>query len=237
LNILITGGASGLGEAVTRRFVEAGHTVYFTFAKSAARASDIASRYPRAEPIECDFSNEASIASLLSAIPGMDLDVLINNALPSMTKKHFHQAAPEGFLSSFALNVLPVVQIAQQAIKCFRKKKSGKIITVLSSYVVNRPPIGLSEYVANKAYLLSLSRSWAVENAKFNITSNCVSPSTMITGLTSDMDERQIEDIVSHSPTGRLVTPDEVAAAILALVEMTSYVNGTNLLINGGADF
>jgi NAD(P)-dependent dehydrogenase (short-subunit alcohol dehydrogenase family) len=118
----------------------------------------------------------------------------------------------------------------------FRKKRYGKIITVLTSYLVNRPPTGLSEYVANKAYLESLSKSWAVEGASYGITANCISPSMMRTQLTSDLDERVIEEISIRHPFGKIVTPEEVADAVSFMVSSTQQINGVNLLINGGED-
>lgn len=237
MNVLVTGGASGLGEAVTRRFCSAGgHIIYFTFNKSAAKAAAIAGEFPNSEAIACDFLDSANLDFVLGRIETMDLDVLINNALPAMRTKHFHHSDPDGFVTSFSQNVMPTLRITQKAIKSFRKKKGGKIITILTSYVVNHPPIGLSEYVANKAYLLSLSRSWAVENARSNITSNCISPSMMRTALISHIDERQIEDITNSNPSGRLVTPSEVADAVLFLASASSQINGINLLMNGGVD-
>jgi 3-oxoacyl-[acyl-carrier protein] reductase len=235
VRILITGGASGLGQVITQRFCATGdNAVYFTFSKSSAAAADIVARYPGSESIGCDFTDDASLARLLARIPQLDIDVLVNNAIASMQTRHFHQSDPEGFVSSFAANVVPTLRITQQAIKGFRKKKSGKIITVLTSYVVNRPPVGLSEYVANKAYLQSLSRSWSVENARLNITANCVSPSMMRTALTDGVDERQIDEAVAGHPLGRLVTPNEVADAILFLAQASPHINGINMLINGG---
>lgn len=180
--------------------------------------------------------NPGSLDSLLARMGEMNLDILINNALPGMKTKHFHQSEPAEFLTSFNDNVIPTLRITQQAVKEFRKKKSGRIITVLTSYLTNRPPIGLSEYVANKAYLLSLSRSWAAENTRFNITSNCVSPSMMQTALTSHLDERQIEDMANANPLKRLVTPEEVADTVYFLATASQQINGVNLLINGGVD-
>jgi 3-oxoacyl-[acyl-carrier protein] reductase len=235
VRILITGGASGLGEVITRRFCATDdHVVYFTFSKSSAAAAEIVAQYPGSESIACDFTDDASLGRLLARIPELDVDILVNNALASMQTRHFHQSRPDGFLSSFETNVMPTLRITQEAIKGFRKKKSGKIITVLSSYVVSRPPVGLSEYVANKAYLLSLSRSWAVEYARSNITANCVSPSMMRTALTAGIDERQIEEAVAGHPLGRLVTPNEVADAVLFLARASPHINGVNMLINSG---
>ncbi len=140
------------------------------------------------------------------------------------------------FNDGFRENVLPVIQITQQAIKQFRKKKFGKIITILSSAIINKPPVGWSEYAANKAYLLSMSKSWATENAAFNITSNCISPSLMLTNLTSDMDERLVETYEQNHPLKKALSTSEVAETVAYLVGATQQINGTNLIINSGTD-
>ena len=237
MHVLITGGASGLGYAITRRFAAAGdYKIYFTFNKASEKAAQIEREFSCTEGIACDFTDPKSLDHLLGRMSEMNLDILINNALTGMRTKHFHQSDPADFLASFGDNVLPTLRITQRAIKEFRKNKCGRIITVLTSYLANSPPVGLSEYVANKAYLLSLSRSWAVENARFNITSNCISPSMMQTSLTSNLDERQIEDIKNSSPLKRLLTPEEVADAIFFLAQASQHINGVNLLVNGGVN-
>jgi NAD(P)-dependent dehydrogenase (short-subunit alcohol dehydrogenase family) len=236
-NILVTGGASGLGEAITRKLASiSGNSVLFTFNRSAEKAEQIQRDFPQARAIACDFRNPEDLKRLFSRMKEVDLDVLVNNALAGMTRKHFHKMESTIFLDSFEVNVLPTLQITQQAILLFRKKRYGKIITVLTSYLVNRPPTGLSEYVANKAYLESLSKSWAVESASYGITANCISPSMMRTQLTSDLDERVIEEISTRHPFGKIVTPEEVAEAVSFMVSSTQQINGINLLINGGED-
>ena len=235
--MLITGGASGLGGAITERFARAeGYRVFFTFHKAYEGAAQLERDFPCTEGIACDFTVSSNVDNLITRISEIDPDILINNALTGIRTKHFHQSNPADFLSSFNSDVIPTLRITQNAIKEFRKKKNGKIITMLTSYVVNRPPLGLSEYVANKAYLLSLSRSWAVENVRFNITSNCVSPSMMKTSLTNHLDERQIQEIASANPLKRLVTPEEVADVVFFLASGSSQINGVNLLVNGGVD-
>src|ERR1019366_7084787 len=124
----------------------------------------------------------------------------------------------------------------QEAIKTFRKKKFGKIINIISSALVNKPPIGWSEYVANKSYLLAMSKAWAAECIKFNITSNSISPSFMLTNLTSDTDERVIEQMKEEHPLKRLLTTDEVAEAVVFFTKSSQQINGTNLVINAGTE-
>jgi len=78
--------------------------------------------------------------------------------------------------------------------------------------------VGLSEYVANKAY------------------ANCVSPSMTRTALTAGVDEPQIDEAVAGHPLGRLVTPNEVAEAVLFPPHASAHVNGVNMLVNSGVD-
>lgn len=237
MNILVTGGASGLGGSVTRKLAAIpGNKVYFTFNQSAEQAAELESELPQAKAISCDFRSSVDVESLCSLFSEYEIDTLVNNALTGMTKKHFHKISPSVFQDSFHLNVLTTLQITQQAILSFRKRKFGKVITILTSYLANNPPTGLSEYVANKAYLKSMSTSWASENAAYNITSNCISPSMMLTQLTRDLDERVVEEIINAQPLGRLVTPEEVADAVAFLTGATQQINGINMLVNGGAD-
>jgi 3-oxoacyl-[acyl-carrier protein] reductase len=90
--------------------------------------------------------------------------------------------------------------------------------------------------VANKNYLLSLSKSWAVENARHRITSNCISPSFMETDFTATTDARIIEQIKEAHPLKTLVTPDEVADAVLFFCHCSIHINGVNLPINAAED-
>jgi len=237
MNILITGGASGLGEAITNKVAsENMNIVYFTYNTSSEEARQLEDSLANTRGIKCNFINVKEVDNLIDQISTMDLDVLVNNAISSITNDHFHKIAIDAFAESFQHNIVPIIRITQHAIRIFRKKKCGKIINILSSYLSSKPPIGLSEYVANKAYLLSLSNSWAIENRSFNITSNCISPSFMQTNLTKDIDQRIIETMIKKNPQKRLLTTDEVADAVFFLLNSTQQINGINIVMNSGSD-
>jgi NAD(P)-dependent dehydrogenase (short-subunit alcohol dehydrogenase family) len=153
-----------------------------------------------------------------------------------LSKKHFHKRSPEVFLNNFTYNILPTIKITQAAIKIFRKKKFGKIITVLTSYLKNKPPVGLSEYVASKSYLRSLSNSWATENIRFNITSNTISPSFMLTSLNSNEDSRIVDNLITSLPLKKLLTVEEVSQCLAFLLTATQQINGQDFLINQGTN-
>ena len=183
------------------------------------------------------FKDEDSVKQLIKEqITVLNPDILINNAdSGAFMKAHFHKTPPGDFLSEFQENVIPTIIITQAAINCFRKKKSGKIITVLTSALLNIPPAAASVYVANKAYLAQLSKVWAAENARYHITSNTVSPAFMQTSFTKSMDERIIEQIKENHPLKKILTTNEVADTVFFLVQASEQVNGIDIVINAAA--
>jgi len=238
MKILITGGASGLGKSITQRLAsQKDHEVFFTYCHSKDEAGRIEDQFRNTHSTHVDFENNEDILRLINFMKDKDIDVLINNAISlGINKKHFHKITQEDFLEGIKRNVLPVLSITQAAIEIFRKKKIGKIITILTSSLVNKPPVGYSEYTACKAYLLSMSKSWANENSSFNITSNCISPAFMKTELTSDTDERIIDQMTAEHPMKTLLSTEETAKAVDFFVEASQQFNGINFIINAGTD-
>lgn len=111
MNILITGGASGLGRAITLRLAkEPKNRVYFTYSKSIPSAAAIEKEFSNTKAIKCDFTNEENIAMLKSQIHTLDLDVLINNAYSGAPiKTYFHKILPIDFTEGFTTNIVPTI--------------------------------------------------------------------------------------------------------------------------------
>lgn len=238
MNILITGGASGLGNAITRHLAkDPDNSIYFTYNSSSSAAEKLEQEFINTKSIKCDFTNDVELNNLISRIADLKIEVLINNAYTGTPiKTYFHKMTEEDFRSEFLNNTMPVIQLTQACITDFRKNKRGKIITILTSYLLDTPPVGASSYVANKAYLASLVKSWAAENVKYNITSNSVSPSFMLTGLTADVDERVIEQMIEDHPLKKLLTVEETAETVAFLVNALIDINGSDIIINAGTN-
>lgn len=235
MKIVVTGGASGLGKAIVERLANIqGTQILISYSRSKSSADQLIKDYPNIEAVHCDFTDKTSLEKFCERIQEFNLTVLINNAFAGITSKHFHKMPAGVFVSSFEQSVLPTLKITQSMLRICRKKREGKIITILSSYLKNLPPIGMSEYVANKSYLFSMHKSWVSENAKFNISSYCLSPSFMLTPLNADVDERIVEGIREANPLKKLLTVEEVAEAVAFLTQGSGHLNGSNLFMNSG---
>ena len=236
MNILITGGSSGLGKSITE-CLSAMHpqaTIYFTYNSSADAALEIETKFSNTKAIQLDFKKEKSILATNEKITSLNIDVLINNAVTSLHKNHFHKTTAEIFSNGFSDNILPVIKITAAFIKAARLKKAGKIITILSAVIAGSPLTGWASYTAEKNYLLSLTKSWASENAQFNIQSNCISPDFMDTPLNRGTDTRVKEEIVKSQPLKKLLTVEEVADTVKFLVTAPAHLTGQNIFLNNG---
>lgn len=234
MNFLITGGASGLGHAITSAIAgkHPDAKIYFTYYSSGDKARALEQMYLNTKGIKCDFTAASDLQSLCNFINESGIDVLVNNAITKLNKQYFHKTAKKEFAESFSADVLATLQIAQSFITKARERKSGKIITILSAALFTTPPTGWSVYLANKAYLLSMHKSWATENKAFNITSNCVSPEFLATPLHGEMDERVAENMIRSHPLKKLLTVEEVAETVLFLSNASSQLNGQNIVLN-----
>lgn len=234
MKILVTGGSSGLGKATVERLLQdENNYLCFTYNRHADEAIRLMDECTRVVALKCDFADETEVDSLIGQITTFGPDVLINNAYTGLPQgKHFHKTDYMEFVASFQRNLIPIIRITQACIGVFRKKKFGKIINILTAALLDVPPVGYAVYASNKAYLQQLSKSWNAEYSKYHITSNCISPGFMQTNLALEVDERVVEKLKEAHPLHALLTPDEVADVVTALVYASQQVNGVNIPVN-----
>lgn len=237
MNILITGGTSGLGKATVELLAKDEHNIWFSYLPTEefiAVASEMTERLRRVFAVPVNFCDEENVDAFCEKMKTWEIDVLVNCTYvgkPQTT--YFHKIAPEEFLKAFQHNIIPTVKITQMAIEGMKKRRFGKIINIITEAVVGLPPMGYTLYVANKAYLMELSNVWNKEYTRYNITSNCILPAYMQTNF-AVVDERILEQMQKEHPLKQLLTPEDVAQTVKFFVNAPQHVNGVKLPVNAG---
>lgn len=237
MNILITGGTSGLGKATVDLLLKDGHQIYFSYLPTeeyTAVAKEMEVTYANVKSIPLNFCEAESVDGFCEQIKEWNLDVLVNCTYVGKPQNtYFHKTAPEDFLKTFEINIIPTVKITQAAIERMKKKKFGKIINIITEAVLGLPPMGYTLYACNKAYLMKLSDVINKEYIRYNITSNCILPAYMQTSFAA-LDERILEQMQMEHPLKKILTVDEVAQTVKFFIDASQQVNGVKLLINAG---
>jgi NAD(P)-dependent dehydrogenase (short-subunit alcohol dehydrogenase family) len=138
MNILVTGGTSGLGKATVELLVKDLHQIYFSYLPTEAYkavAEEMEATYSSVNAVPVNFCEEESVDAFCEQVKTWDIDVLVNCTYvgkPQTT--YFHKIAPGEFLRAFEMNIIPTVKITQATLGIMKKKKFGKIIR----YAVNK---------------------------------------------------------------------------------------------------
>jgi len=226
---LVTGGSSGIGLAVARRFAEEGAHVFITGRRQDQLDAALASIAGRVEAIQGDVTASGDLARLFDTIKAKTpaLDILVTSSgvsefatLETTTEAHFDRA--------FDLNVRGMVFTVQHAI---RQMPQGGAIVLIGSIAGAIGNPGYGTYSATKAAV----RTWTVELAERGIRVNTLSPGPIDTPMFDQASDEVRAALTARIPFKRLGHPDEVAQAALFLASGDSaYVAGAELFIDGG---
>lgn len=232
MNILITGGTGALGKAIIDTCASEDNKIFFTFCKKKEIEQEICRQYPNLIGLYVDFKDKGSLEELIGRIPDLQIDTLINNAwVGNPQGTHFHKTSIEDFENSFKWNILPLIQITQACLGGMRKRRFGKIINILTSYLIDVPPAGFSVYTASKACIRQLSKCICKEYSRYNITSNCILPDFMNTDF-GHVEDFQLEQIVSEHPLKQLLKPKDVAGIVRDVLNSSQQLNGAEIAVN-----
>lgn len=243
-NVLVTGGSSGIGQAIAIRFAEEGANVAINYYRGQAGAEKTQQQIEESSPtvksllIQADVSSEDDVNRMfdqaLAELGGVD--ILINNAGYQLSGPS-HEIPLSQFTNVIATNLTGAFQCAQRAIAhMLAEEKSGVVINVSSVHEIIPKP-GYAGYSASKGGMQNLTRTLALEYAPHGIRINGLGPGATVTPMNAAwIDNPEKRAVVeSHIPMGRSGTSEEMAAVTAFLCsDDASYITGQTLFVDGG---
>jgi NAD(P)-dependent dehydrogenase (short-subunit alcohol dehydrogenase family) len=237
---IVTGGAKGIGKAITLGLIECGCKVVIA-SRSKEQVESLANEIKQnggdALPLAIDLMQTETIPGLIESTVGAygRVDILINNAARSFLRP-IMELREDGYDKVFITNVKAPFLLSREAAKVMKDQGGGKIINITTVGAV-RGGAGMGVYHASKAALSMLTKCMAVEWAPYNINVNAVGPGLTKTAFSEPIwSNPEVEkQISSKIPKGRIALPEEVVGAVLFLCsEDSSFITGQSLYVDGG---
>jgi len=225
---VVTGGASGIGEAVVQRFLKAGATVY--------SIDLVDSVVEGATALVGDVAKEADIERLLgeAASKTGHIDILVSNAGIQPLGIPFSEITEATLRRTFEVNVNGVTFGVKHGPR-FMPETGGRIINTTSFVGIIGIPLG-SAYAVSKAAVVQITKCGAIELANRKITVNAIAPGTVLTPAVTDIPNNpEIPFVSQRTPLGRLAKSEEIASAFHFLAsDEAAYITGAILPVDGG---
>lgn len=243
---VVTGGSSGIGKAVAARLLDAGHDVVITGRRPEALEA-VATELAGRGKVECAAFDVADEAAVAGALDGREVDVLVNNAGYG-TSAPLERTSLSDWSAMLAVHATGAFLCTRAVLGGMKARDRGRIVTVASIAGLAGARY-IAPYVAAKHAAIGLMRATAAEVAGTAVTANAVCPGYVDTPMTdrsvaniaavTGRDEAATrEHLARTSPLGRLVTSDEVAAAVAYFASpAAAAVNGQTLVLDGGGMF
>ena len=239
--IIVTGGGSGFGAAMCRRFAAEGARVLVADIDEDAARTVAYSIGPAARACRADVADRAQHQAMVDlAIEAFgDLDAVVNNAGYTHRNGPLLDVDEATFDRVYAVNVKSIYFSMQAVVPVFRRRGGGVVLNIGSTAGI-RPRPGLTWYNGSKAAANLISKSLAVELAPDNIRVNAICPVMGATGMLEsfmgvpDTPENRAR-FVATIPLGRLSDPDDIASAALYLLsDEARFITGVCLPVDGG---
>jgi 3-oxoacyl-[acyl-carrier protein] reductase len=261
---LVTGGSRGLGRADALTLAQAGADVVVADLLVESQLSEETDRYGvlatvarqqglvhteetvgeieamgrRALAVRCDVTNrdevEAAVARTVAELGSVD--ILVNNAGTLDHAAQFHNQSPELWERDLRVNLTGAFNCAQAVWPHMRERRFGRIVN-MASVAGTLGGFGQASYSTTKAGLLGLTRTLAMEGARFGITCNAIVPGVIGTEAFNLANAEMNERIVNRTALKRPGEPQEIANAIAFLCsDLAAYITGVELNVSGGVE-
>jgi NAD(P)-dependent dehydrogenase (short-subunit alcohol dehydrogenase family) len=234
---IVTGGASGIGEAIVLAYAREGAQVFVVDLPDSAVSKNFTD-VEGVTPLEQDITEKDAPQNIVSAAMAAmgGFDVLVNNAGISMPDS-VEGEGEELWEKTMAINVTSMFRITRAALPELKKSDTGRIIN-LGSIMSDMGGPNLFVYGTSKHAVAGMTKSMAVDLGQYGITVNYLQPGAVVTALSApyfeDYDFRNYW--IEKAPVGRLGQPEDVAHAAVFLAQKESqFISGLGLNVDGGA--
>lgn len=241
----ITGGANGIGRATVLRFAQEGAAVAINdvdMTEAARVQTEVEHAGGRACLVEADITRRDQVESMIAAVLREygRLDILINNAginrdalVLRRKDGEVKKLSDEQWDAVLDVNLKGTFLCAQAAALPMMDQTYGRIVNTASTSALGN--IGQANYAASKAGVIGLTKTLALEFARYGITVNAIAPGATRTRMTDGIPERIREGLVQRIPLRRMGEPDEIANVHLFLAsDEASYITGQVIFADGG---
>ncbi|MEO9066555.1 MAG: SDR family oxidoreductase [Caldimonas sp.] len=237
---IVTGAGSGFGEGIARKFVAEGAKVIVADRDEAAARRVTASLGDAALAVRADVTNEADVKAMVEAARQRfgGLDILVNNAGMGHVPQPLDELDEDTFDRIFALNAKSIYLAAREIVPLFKAQKSGVVLNIASTAGVSPRP-RLCWYNASKGWVITATRSMAVELAPFGIRVCALNPVAgetpmLKTFMGEDTPEMRAK-FLATIPIGRFSTPEDLGnAACFLCSDEASMITGVAMEVDGG---
>ncbi|MFC1845902.1 SDR family NAD(P)-dependent oxidoreductase [Chloroflexota bacterium] len=245
---IVTGGATGIGNAISYRLAESGAAVAIAdinIEEAEKTSLSLNEQGYQSIAVKCDVSDESNVKDMVQAVIDRigGVDILVNNAgifpqipLEEMTGSEFDQIISINLKGTFLCSR----EVSQYIIK---QRQFGCIINLASIDSMHPSSKGLSAYDASKGGVLTLTKSMALELGKHDIRVNAIAPGGILTGgvaqqmrgTTADDGKKGLKAFMSRMALGRMGKADDIARVALFLAsDLSSYITGSCIVVDGG---
>lgn len=238
-NALVIGGSGGIGAEIVRHFVRDGRKVWATYHEKEAAAEKLISELgdSKLRFFKMDTAGETSVAGAMASVlaEASKIDALVFSVTPAIAHAPVLKSEWPAFQKHLDAQVKGFYLVVKALESQIRENYKTKIVVLLSEYCTGKPASGISDYITAKYALMGMAKSFAAELSRYGTTVNMVSPGMTQTDLISGLPPKAIEFAAMNNPLKRIAVPKDVAGAVSFLIsDDADYLNGINLLINGG---
>ncbi len=232
---VVTGAATGIGEAIARRLARAGASVAIADINLEG-AGEVAATIDRAFPLQVDITDSASVKRAFDELLGRfpKLDILVNNAGIGGKAAPLWEQSDEDWQRIIAINMTGVFNTCKAVIQHMRENQYGRIVNIASIAGKEGNP-NMTGYSATKAGVIGFTKSLAKEVATDGICVNAVAPAVVQTKILDQLTPQQVDYMTQRIPMRRTGKPEEIAAVVHFLSSSDcSFVTGQCYDASGG---